>query len=91
LCRDPASRLGAGPKDAEEIKSHKYFKEVDWDLVYNKKLIPPKTSYKPKPMHIFSKPRQFEDYSDLQISNDRSQLTHFSGWSFINRFEDFKP
>jgi len=42
-------------------------------------------------MHVFSKPRQFEDYSDLQISNDRSQLTHFSGWSFVNKIEDFKP
>lgn len=41
-------------------------------------------------MHVFSKPRQFEDYSDLQISNDISNATYFSGWSFVNKIEDFK-
>lgn len=60
-------------------------------MVYHKKIRPPKFNYKPKPLHVFSKPRQFEDYSDLQISNDRSQLTYFSGWSFINKIEENKP
>ena len=91
LSRDPINRLGAGPSDADEIKSHKYLKDVNWDLVLNKKLTPPKMNYKPKPMHVFSKSRQFEDYSDLQLSyNDKSQMFHFSGWSFVNKIEFLK-
>lgn len=27
-------RLGAGHRDAEEIKEHDFFKSLDWDLVY---------------------------------------------------------
>ena len=85
LKRNPSSRLGSN-LDAEEVKSHKYFIDVDWNQVYQKKIQPPKFKYNPKPMHVFSKPRQFEDYSDLQIScQDRSQLNHFSGWSFVNK------
>lgn len=91
LNRDPTLRLGASSKDAEEVKSHKYFKDVNWNDVINKKIKPPPLTYKPKPLHVFSKPRHFEDYSDLQISNDRSRLTHFSGWSFINNIEDYRP
>lgn len=84
--RDPVQRLGAGPGDADDIKAHKYFDGINWDLVYNKKITPPKMAYQPNPMHVFSKPRQFEDYSDLQISmQDKSMTNHFKGWSFINK------
>ena len=38
LQRDPNKRLGGSIKDAQEIKGHPYFKDVDWDKVYNKKL-----------------------------------------------------
>lgn len=91
LKKDPLKRLGASTNDAEEVKSHQYFKNVDWDDVLNKKITPPKNKYRNKPMHVFSKPRQFEDYSDLQISKDRSQMTHFPGWSFINKTEENTP
>lgn len=85
LNRNPTLRLGSN-SDAEEIKAHKFFSDIDWSLVSQKKIPPPKFKYNPKPMHVFSKPRQFEDYSDLQIScQDRSLINHFSGWSFINK------
>jgi hypothetical protein len=34
--RNPKKRLGAGPSDSEEIKSHPWFADVNWDDVYNK-------------------------------------------------------
>ena len=34
-------------------------------------------------MHRFKKPRQFEDYSDLQISCEKSQQAYFPNWSFL--------
>ena len=41
LSVDPKNRLGNGTKDAEEIKSHPYYKDVDWNLYLEKKVKPP--------------------------------------------------
>ncbi|TIC03406.1 kinase-like protein [Wallemia mellicola] len=41
LTRDPTKRLGAGESDAEEIKSHAYFRDVNFDDVLNKRIPPP--------------------------------------------------
>ena len=34
-------RLGFGEKDAEEVKDHCFFKEVDWKFVFEKKINQP--------------------------------------------------
>jgi serine/threonine protein kinase len=39
LKRNPLERLGAS-RGAQEIKSHAWFKDVDWDDVYRKRLFP---------------------------------------------------
>ncbi|CAO1614643.1 unnamed protein product [Jaminaea pallidilutea] len=44
LTRDPAKRLGSGPRDAEEIKEHPFFRDTDWDMVMARKIPAP---YKP--------------------------------------------
>ncbi|KAA1478935.1 hypothetical protein DENSPDRAFT_845962 [Dentipellis sp. KUC8613] len=41
LTRDPARRLGSGKSDAEEIKRHPFFKDVNWDDILNKRIPPP--------------------------------------------------
>jgi hypothetical protein len=41
LTREPDLRLGSGPGDAQEIMSHAFFKGVNWDDVYNKRLPTP--------------------------------------------------
>lgn len=45
LCRDPRRRLGAGPEDAEEIKRHPFFGDVDWNKLLKRQVKPP---FKPK-------------------------------------------
>ncbi|KAF8817844.1 AGC kinase, partial [Cardiosporidium cionae] len=45
LHRDPNKRLGGGPGDAEEIKFHPFFANLDWDIVSEKRLEPP---FKPR-------------------------------------------
>jgi serine/threonine protein kinase len=42
LNRNPLKRLGAGPKDSEDIKSHIFFKDVDWRQVIERRLPVPK-------------------------------------------------
>lgn len=41
---DPEERLGSSETDAEEIKSHEWFKKVDWTKIKSKQQSPP---YKP--------------------------------------------
>ncbi len=39
--KDPEKRLGSGKTGLEDIKSHIFFKDIDWDLLYKKKIKPP--------------------------------------------------
>uniref|UniRef100_A0A3Q0S6Y5 non-specific serine/threonine protein kinase n=1 Tax=Amphilophus citrinellus TaxID=61819 RepID=A0A3Q0S6Y5_AMPCI len=41
LKKDPKQRLGGGPDDAKEIMQHKFFASIEWQDVYEKKLVPP--------------------------------------------------
>ena len=41
LTRDPTRRLGSGKTDAEEIKKHPFFKDVNFDDIFNKRVPPP--------------------------------------------------
>ena len=53
----PKHRLGHGPNGSENIKSHPFFKNVDWTAVYNKQVIPP------------SKPKIKEENDQMDLSN----------------------
>lgn len=39
--KDPQKRLGSGPNGVKEIKSHPFFKNIDWDAILKKKIKPP--------------------------------------------------
>lgn len=41
LTREPDQRLGSGPTDAQEIMSQPFFRNVNWDDVYHKRVPPP--------------------------------------------------
>lgn len=41
LTRDPETRLGSGPTDAQEIMSQPFFRNINWDDVYHKRIQPP--------------------------------------------------
>ena len=43
LVRDPRFRLGSGDGDATELKEHPFFNEVDWDGLYNGRIVSPWT------------------------------------------------
>jgi serine/threonine protein kinase len=46
LEKNPKNRLCANDNDANEVMKHRWFEQIDWDALYNKKLNPP---YKPDP------------------------------------------
>ncbi|XP_028749590.1 serine/threonine-protein kinase N2 isoform X4 [Peromyscus leucopus] len=41
LRRNPERRLGAGEKDAEDVKKHPFFRLTDWSALMDKKVKPP--------------------------------------------------
>uniref|UniRef100_T1JBX6 Ribosomal protein S6 kinase n=1 Tax=Strigamia maritima TaxID=126957 RepID=T1JBX6_STRMM len=41
LVKNPRKRLGGGPADANELKRHHFFKDLDWNLLAEKKLKAP--------------------------------------------------
>ena len=41
LTVNPKKRLGYGNSDAQKIKEHPYFKDVNWDKYWNKEIEPP--------------------------------------------------
>jgi serine/threonine protein kinase len=41
LTREPELRLGSGPTDAQEIMSHAFFRNINWDDVREKRVPPP--------------------------------------------------
>uniref|UniRef100_A0AAQ4QHD9 non-specific serine/threonine protein kinase n=1 Tax=Gasterosteus aculeatus aculeatus TaxID=481459 RepID=A0AAQ4QHD9_GASAC len=41
LKKEPTQRLGGGSEDAKEIMQHKFFAGIEWQDVYEKKLVPP--------------------------------------------------
>ena len=45
LVQDPASRLGGGPEDIEEMKKHPFFASIDFDKLARRQITPP---YKPQ-------------------------------------------
>mmetsp|Transcript_46124 Transcript_46124/g.51579 ORF Transcript_46124/g.51579 Transcript_46124/m.51579 type:complete len:678 (+) Transcript_46124:142-2175(+) len=41
LTKDPTRRLGSGPKDADEIKPHRFFDSIDWEKLQRGEIAPP--------------------------------------------------
>ena len=81
LNRDPRKRLGAGPGDAEEIKKHPFFKDINWDDALQRKLKPPKPVLKP----IIEASTTFDLFNELEENNIEDRMQH---WTFISK--DFK-
>lgn len=41
LTREPDQRLGSGPTDAQEVMSQPFFRTINWDDIYHKRVQPP--------------------------------------------------
>ena len=63
LVHDRTKRIGNLRNGAEDVKTHKWFEELDWEDVFNKKLKPP---FVPK-VKSEGDTSYFEDYSDEDL------------------------
>ena len=98
LVKNPDERLGS-KLDVEEIKNNVYFKDVDWDKVYNKKYIPPPIIKDVNKIKIFGNNRDYIDYNfndepDICFNNEFYNYKNekenvyiidniYEGWSFV--------
>jgi len=74
LNRNPEKRLG-GKGGAEEVKSHPWFNDIDWELAKRRGLKPPIPEIK----------EVREELLGLELFEDNySQLNTLEGWEYIN-------
>lgn len=79
------NRLGAGPRDAEEIKEHEFFKEVNWDRLLKREIKPPFVPQLKSPTDVdyFSK-----DFTDMNAEHESRgsvvsiALSQWSGFTY---------
>lgn len=80
LVHDRTRRLGCLKNGAEDVKAHKWFKGIDWDVVIQRKLKPPIV---PRISHA-GDTRNFDDYPE----EDWQSVTSVSSKQ-LEPFEDF--
>ncbi|KAG0282178.1 Serine/threonine kinase [Linnemannia gamsii] len=88
LVKVPSHRLGSGPSDAEEIKAHAYFRNVNFDDVYHKRIRPPfmpKVKSKTDVSNFdteFTSEAPGETPTDYRLDNVEQDL--FKGFSYVS-------
>ena len=87
LNRNPSKRLGAGPEGAEEIKRHPFFKGIEWKVVKEKKMNPPKPEISPGLLNVAQcseeQIRKIYDDPENEIDQDIFENRTVEGWSFV--------
>lgn len=81
LIRNPKKRLGSGKRDAEEIKQHMFFENVDWVQVYNKELVPPPVKDIPRISKKFDIEKVFGRLEEDEEVKDEKQIV--KNWSVM--------
>ncbi|KAL4429957.1 hypothetical protein ABPG74_000323 [Tetrahymena malaccensis] len=81
LERNPEMRLGCGRNDANEIKNHPFFKSIDWDQVYERKIKAPEVQLLQLQLNNYNS----EQFIETLIGNnvDISREKYIQGWSFV--------
>ncbi|XP_032563837.1 serine/threonine-protein kinase N3 [Chiroxiphia lanceolata] len=91
LRKCPERRLGAGEKDAEEIKIQPFFKGIDWDALLARRLKPPFVPTLRDPTDISNFDEEFTSQKPILTPPERvALLTHkeqtvFKNFDFVSR------
>ena len=85
LVVNPIKRLGYGKKGIENIKNHIYFKDINWDDVYNQKINPPFIPILNNDEDLRYFDKQFTEESILDINDTQSQnYTYYNEFTYFN-------
>ncbi|NXV84867.1 PKN2 kinase, partial [Calonectris borealis] len=90
LRKCPERRLGAGEKDAEEIKIQAFFKEIDWDALFARTLKPPFVPTLRDPTDVSNFDEEFTSQKPLLTPPEevalltRKEQTVFKDFDFVS-------
>ncbi|EGI70323.1 Protein kinase C, brain isozyme [Acromyrmex echinatior] len=89
LTKNPSKRLGCGMRGEDDVRSHAFFRRIDWEKIENREVQPP---FKPKIQH-----RKDVSNFDKQFTSEKTDLTptdklfmmnldqtEFMGFSYLN-------
>ena len=86
---DPKKRLGSGPNGFENLKNHKYFEEINWEDLENRKVSPPFVPNLDNSMDlryfdkIFTDENNMSRESDISNSNDKT-IDNYVNFSYYD-------
>ena len=82
LCRDPNKRIGV--LDKKELKSHEWFKNIDWDKLSKKQVEPPLDLVEIKKKFDNQSENEFKIiFEDKDYTNDNKKFKRISNFTFI--------
>lgn len=81
LEKEPENRIGAKNKD--EIKSHPFFKDLDWEKLYKREYDPPLDEYEVTEQML--KPDKTLKFEDLDYEEDNFDNNRVPGYSFAKK------
>ena len=86
LERDPANRLGSGPEDAEEIKRHPFFVDIDW-FKFSKRQVQP--VYRPN-IHSETDTSNFDpEFTESMVVDESLSSVNMLSDSLQEKFKGF--
>lgn len=87
LCKDKDKRLGAGEKDAWEIKKHPFFRSVDWAAMERKEVSVPFLPLVRSAGDTQNIDRAFtgEPLAETPNASNLEEKEHFEGFSYHKR------
>ena len=98
LCRESTRRLGAGPTDDEQIKSHEWFKTMAWDKLLRRELpapFKPNVSGTSDTMYVhgdFLQEPVLPHQAVMQVSRGLKNTTnHFENFSYRKKSSEASP
>jgi serine/threonine protein kinase len=94
LTKDPTRRLGSGPNDAQDIKNHIFFAEINWDKLANGEVAAP---WKPNISGSLDTSQFDKEFTNMPVFSPQSMQrihgfaatssdnNHFEGFTFTDR------
>lgn len=92
LTREPEMRLGSGPTDAQEIMSHAFFRNINWDDIYHKRVQPPFIPQITSPTDTSNFDTEFTSVTPVLTPVQSGMWTHAAMsrlGNFANKFSPF--
>mmetsp|Transcript_2777 Transcript_2777/g.8716 ORF Transcript_2777/g.8716 Transcript_2777/m.8716 type:complete len:746 (-) Transcript_2777:52-2289(-) len=88
LDRNPETRLGSGRFGTRDIKDHPFFKPIDWDLLYQRRLTPEFKPHLQNPTDVryfdpeFTSETPKDSFVESSLLSETQQLA-FNGFSYV--------